>query len=48
MSQIGQTEVALNLTPNVSISNNIKFRGYGVVMNVLRITDGIGGLLFIN
>jgi hypothetical protein len=48
MSQIDLTQIDLRLNKNVSADNSVKFRGYALSNNILRISDGIAGIVFIN
>lgn len=47
MSYIGQTEIKLNLDHIINDTNTAKFKGYALGLNVLRIVDGLAGLVFI-
>lgn len=46
MSKIDNIKINLQLSSIITTNNPAKFRGYGVVMNVLRIVSGLGGLMF--
>lgn len=46
MSQIDQVNVKLSLNKDVSILKPAKFRGYSVNYNILRIVNGLAGLVF--
>lgn len=46
MSKIDNVQINLTLSGLVAYNNPAKFRGYGLVMNVLRIVSGLGGLVF--
>jgi hypothetical protein len=46
-SQIDNIEVKLQLSSIVKISNTASFRGYGLCLNILRIINGLGALMFI-
>lgn len=46
MSQIDLIRIAMKMNPNINVNNPAKFRGYAVIYNVLRIVNGIAGLVF--
>lgn len=46
MSQIDKIDVRMNLDFSVTVLNPSKFRAYGLTYNVLRIVNGIAGLVF--
>lgn len=46
MSKIDTVQINLTLSSIITTNNQAKFRGYAVVMNVLRIVSGLGGLVF--
>lgn len=46
MSQIDIMRINMRLKPCVNVNNPVKFRGYGLIYNILRIVNGIAGLVF--
>ena len=46
MSQIENIEITLNMSHIVTVNNDAKFRGYALGYNVLKIVNGISGLVF--
>lgn len=48
MSKIDNIELQLKLSNEITTSNQVKFKGYGLVYNVLRIISGVGGVVFVN
>lgn len=48
MSKIDNIQLNLELSNQVSISNPVKFKCYGLVSNVFRVISGLGGLVFTN
>lgn len=46
MSQIDNVQIELHMDSIVSASNTVKFRAYALVYNVLRIVNGLAGLIF--
>ena len=46
-SYIGQIEIKMNLNPIININNNAIFKAYALNQNILRIIDGISGLVFV-
>lgn len=48
MSKIDNIQINLKLSSQVSVSNTVTFKCYGLVMNVFKIVSGIGGIMFVN
>lgn len=48
MSKIDNVQISLALSSSVSTNNPVKFRCYGLVMNVFRVISGVAGIVFIN
>jgi hypothetical protein len=48
MSKIDNIQINLKLSNDVSVSNPVKFKCYGLVYNVLRVISGVGGVVFTN
>jgi hypothetical protein len=46
MGQIKNIQIHLNLSSSVSINNQVKFKGYAMGYNILRIVNGLAGLIF--
>jgi len=46
MSKIDNIQINLKLSDIVNINNPVKFKGYGVVVNVFRVVSGLGGIVF--
>jgi hypothetical protein len=46
MTQIDNIDIKLNLSYNVTIANPVKFRGYQLGYNILRISNGLCGIVF--
>jgi len=46
MSQIDTIQIQMNLNNIINISNKATLRAYGVNYNVLRVLDGLGGIVF--
>lgn len=46
MSQIDNIQININLSYKVTIGSPVKFRGYALVMNVLRIVNGLASPVF--
>lgn len=46
MSQIDKIEIKMKLLSSISVSNPGLFRGYCVCVNILRIVNGLAGLVF--
>ena len=46
MSQIDSVELKMRLSPVVNINTPVNFRAYCLVLNILRISNGLAGLLF--
>ena len=46
MSQIDSIELKLSLSELININNQVNFRAYSLVYNILRISNGLAGLLF--
>lgn len=47
MSKIENLSLQLVFQPNVTITKDAKFRGYGVYYNVFQIVNGLSGLVFV-
>jgi|SaaInlStandDraft_6_1057023.scaffolds.fasta_scaffold28419_1 hypothetical protein len=47
MSQIDNVKIQLNLSPIVSVNNKALFRAYSVCTNILRISSGLAGTVFL-
>jgi len=47
MSYIGNTSIQMNVNYLINDNNPAQFKGYAVGQNILRILDGLGGLVFI-
>jgi hypothetical protein len=45
-SQIDNIEIQLSLSSIVNINNTVLFRGYGLCINIFRIINGLGALMF--
>lgn len=48
MSKIDNVQISVLLDNVVNINNPVKFKSYGMAINVLRIAAGLGGLIFVN
>lgn len=48
LSRINDISLKLTLSPDINQNNTAKLRVYGVVYNILRISNGISGLVFSN
>jgi hypothetical protein len=51
MSKIDNIQISVqlaNITPQISQTNTVKFRCYGLVVNVFRVISGLGGVVFTN
>ena len=48
MSQIDLVQVQMNFTNTINVNNPASFRCYGISYNVLRIVNGLAGLVFTN
>lgn len=46
MSKIDNIQINLKLSDDVSISNTVTFKCYGLTTNIFRIVSGIGGVVF--
>jgi hypothetical protein len=46
MSQIDKVDLQVQLNTNISISNQARFRAYSLGYNILRIINGISGIVF--
>jgi hypothetical protein len=46
MTQIDNIEQRLNMGPNISVNNSVKYRGYQLGHNILRIINGLAGVVF--
>ncbi|AYV84664.1 MAG: NCLDV major capsid protein [Hyperionvirus sp.] len=46
MSQIDNLRITMRMNPYISPHNPVKFRGYAVIYNILRIVNGIAGVVF--
>lgn len=46
MSQIDNIEIQLLMNQVISITNTLKFRAYGLVNNILRVANGLAGVVF--
>ena len=47
MGQIDDIQISLQLNSSISTNNNAVFKGFAVVYNILRIVNGLSGLLFV-
>lgn len=48
LSKIDDIRLRLKVEPSISLNNTAKLRVYGVVYNILRVINGISGLVFAN
>lgn len=46
MGQIENVEISMKLSSNINVNNTASARGYCVEINILRILNGIGGIVF--
>jgi len=46
MNQIDTVNIQMNISNVINVSNQATFRAYGINYNVLRIVDGLGGVVF--
>lgn len=46
LGQIDNVNITLDLSADISVANDVKFRGYSLETNIYRIVSGIGGLAF--